>query len=296
MKRLGRVRLTPYLYLFPGMTAIVLFVYWPVLFNTLLSFTDYNFIRPTVSFVGFSNYTELFTREQFYMALLQSVVYVIGLWPFHVLLPLALALMTLKISRSGFTQFYKVVIFSPTVLSFAIACVIWMWLLDPLGGILAHLLRAFGIESPAWVRQHGYANLAIILVSGWKVFGLNFILFTAALVNIPESLLDAARVDGATSGQIFRRIQWHMITPTTFYVIMTSMMFSITAMLTPIQVMTKGGPFGSTMNIAYFVYTFGFEYFNAGLATAAAVVALLTMGAVVFIMFSLLERKVYYEH
>ncbi len=286
----------PYLYLLPILITIAVFIYWPLIFNVALSFTDWNFIKPKMSFVGIDNYQELFRRYEFGMSVYQSLIYISGLLPFQIFFPLILSLLLVNIRSSRLHQVYKIIIFSPTVLSFAIACLVWIWMLNPMGGIIGRVFVFLGLPNISWLRDPFWARWAVVLVAGWKIFGFNLILYTAAILQIPPNYVEAAQIDGASPWQVFWKVKWPLITPTTFYIMITSMIFATTSLLTPIQVLTEGGPYGSTMNIAYFVYVFGFQFFNVGLSSAASVITFLSLIVLIFVQFKGLERHVHYEY
>lgn len=293
-RRLARKRVLPFLYMSPAILFFVVFKYGPVLFGFVLSFFKWNFISP-MRWVGLANYVGMFNRELFVVALKNTVFYTVALLPMQIVLPLALAMLILRVSRKWASDFFKVTMFMPSILSFSITCMVWMWVFNPSFGSLNVILAFFGVGPQAWLNDERLAFWSIVLVSGWKSFGYNMIIFIAGLSAISEELLEAARIDGANPWQIFWKVKWPLLGPTTFFVFITSLIFAADKAFVPINILTQGGPHNVTTNLAHAIYLYGFQVFNIGLANSVSIFTFALFLAVTFLAMRLMERKVNYE-
>lgn len=180
----------------PALLLTVAFIYWPLVYSVYLSTLDWNFVSPEREFVGLQNFLELARDEGFRQAMVNTGAYLTVLVPVVVLVPLGIALLLWPIRRSRAQGVYRAVLFSPTVISFAVAAVAWLWMFNPLGGVLNRLISAAGGEGLAWLNDPKLAFWCVIAVSAWKVLGFNLVLYIAALESVPRDYLDAAELDG----------------------------------------------------------------------------------------------------
>lgn len=292
-RRRRRATVRGYLYLLPAALLTGIFVYWPLVASGILSFYEWNLVAPTWVPVGWQNYVELFTSRAFWLALINTGKAALALTLLTVLIPLVLAVLVLRISPR-FQTLYRVVLFSPAVISMAIACAIWLWIYHPLYGVLNSLLRMLGIEGPRWLSSGDWAIWGIINVTVWKTLGYNFVIFLAGLLAIPHEMQEAARVDGATEWRVFLHVTWPLLTPTTLFVFLTTFILAPQNLFVPTQILTHGGPNEASNNLGYLVYQLGFEYFRAGYASAAAMVIFLIFLGLTYLQFTLAERRVHY--
>jgi len=282
-----------YCYLAPAALLTLVFVYWPLVASTALSFYDWNLVSPTWSPVGWQNYVELVHNRAFWLALANTLRAAAALTVLTVLVPLLLAVIVLRVPRR-WQDVYRVVLFSPTVISMAIACAVWLWMFHPLHGVLNTLLRFAGIAGPSWLSSSSSAIWAIIIVTVWKTFGFNFVLYIAGLLAIPGEMYEAARVDGASGGQLFRHITIPLLAPTTLFVFLTTFILSPQNLFVPTQILTQGGPNETSNNLGYLVYQLGFEYFRVGYASAAATLIFLVFLGLTAVQFYFAERRIHY--
>jgi sn-glycerol 3-phosphate transport system permease protein len=282
-----------YFYLAPAAALTVLFVYWPLVGSTILSFYDWNLVSPTWAAVGWQNYRELIHNRAFWLALVNTGKAAAALTALTVFVPLVLAVAVLRVP-TRWRNVYRVLLFSPTVISMAIACGVWLWMFHPLHGVLNTLLRFMGVQGPSWLSSSNSAIWAIILVAVWKTFGFNFVLYIAGLLAIPGEMYEASRVDGASERQIFRHITIPLLAPTTLFVFLTTFILSPQNLFVPTQILTQGGPNEASNNLGYLPYQLGFEYFRVGYASAAATLIFLVFLAFTAAQFYLADRRVHY--
>jgi multiple sugar transport system permease protein/sn-glycerol 3-phosphate transport system permease protein len=285
---------TPYLLIAPLIILISVFIYWPLFYSTYLSFFDWNFVRPDKSFVGWDNYTRLADDPRFARALDGTWKYFVALIPIQVFLPLGLAMLLWPIRKAKAQSAYRIMLFSPTVIAWSVGAVMWLWIFNPLQGLLNKVLFEFGVERINWLSDRNTAIWAVIIVATWKALGFHLILYLAALEAVPHDYVEAAALDGATNWQIMRTIRFPLITPTFFFVLVTTVISVNEDVFGAINVLTQGGPFESTTNIIYYLYEQGFQYFQIGAASAVSVLLFLATVVLTWVQFRFVERHVHY--
>lgn len=284
----------PYWYILPAFLPLLVFTYLPLVRTVQLSLYDWNMVSPRWHFSGVRNYATLLAGEDFWLACWNTVLYVVGMLLFSIVLPLALAVLLARVAGPLQTV-YKVILFSPAVVSFAVAAITWLWIFNPIDGVLNRLLFMLGTAGPAWLNNPRWVIPAILIISAWKLLGYNLIIFAAGLAGIPGEYYDAAKVDGASGVQQFWRISWPLLTPTTFFVFVTTVIYAGQQTLIPIQILTQGGPNKASTNLVYLIFQYGFQFFDTGLASALATLVFLLFTGVTIIQQRLLERFVHYE-
>jgi ABC-type sugar transport system permease subunit len=283
------------LYTSPALIFFFAYKIWPIAYSLGLSFFDWNFVK-RMKFVSLKNYAAMFQRAEFQAAMANTLWYILGLLPAFIILPLAFAVMLTDVRSSRAQNLYKMFLFMPTVLALAIVCLVWMWMFNPSFGLLNSVIGFFGIKPQAWLSNKHTALISIIMVSGWKFLGSNLILFYAGLVSISRDYVEAAIVDGASKWQIFMKIKWPLLSPTTIYIVITSVIFAAERAFTPINILTQGGPANTSTNLSYVIYRFGFEYFNIGLASASAIFTAVLFLIITRVMMKTLGGYSYYEN
>lgn len=293
--RSGALRaISPYLFVLPVLVLMGVFIYWPLLYSVYLSLLEWNFVSPTREFVGLGNFLELARDETFRRALVNTALYLLVLVPLLVVAPLGLALLLWPVRRSRAQGVYRAVLFCPTVVPFAVAAVVWLWILDPVVGVLTQAVIAAGGDRVNWLQSPNAAFWCIVALSAWKILGFNLILYVAALESVPKDYMDAAQLDGAGWWPLFRHVRFPLITPTFFFVLVTTFIFVSDEVFAAINVLTQGGPYGTTANLLYFLYERGFRFFQVGEASATALILFVAVISVTWLQFRVLERHVHY--
>lgn len=283
----------PYLYLAPFILVLGIFTFWPLLQVLLLSFQTWN-LNPDVPsrFVGLDNYLGVVSSSLFGAALANTALYLLAAIPLKVILPLPVAIFIWSLGRRG--EIYRVIVFLPTLISFVAASVAWVWLLSPLGGYLAVLLETGGVRMTGLLTSADTALWTILGIATWKGFGFNVLLYLAGLTRIDRSLIEAMRIDGATDARIVCDLIVPMLGPTIVLVLVTTVIFTMQQVFTPIDVLTKGGPANSTTNLFYMTYQYTFVAFNVGYGAAATVILCALVFVVAFLKFSVADRLAHY--
>jgi ABC-type sugar transport system permease subunit len=279
------------LFVSPNLLLFGVFSYWPMLSNVYLSMVRWDMISPVKTFVGAGNFRYLATDATFHLVLRNSLVFTAGAVGGSLLLGLATALLlNQKLwGRNG----ARAVLFAPTLLSGAAIGIVWVYIFDPRFGMLARLLDGIGLPSPSWLTDPNWAMPAIVIVYVWKNVGFSTVIYLAGLQAIPRDLYEAARVDGAGVFWRFRSVTLPMLSPITFFLVVTSLLNSFQA-FDIIRVMTEGGPVNSTNTLIYYVYEQGFVAYNAGRAAAAALVLFVVMFGVTLVQLRYAEERVHY--
>lgn len=280
-----------YLFLLPTLAGLLLFSLGPVVAGFLISFTNWNILLPP-QWVGLDNYRALAIQDLPHKVLRNTLYYTLLNVPLNMALALAAAL--LLNLRLRWVSFYRAVYFLPVVSSTVAASLIWSWLYSPNFGPINYFLGLIGIDGPAWLGSTTWAMPAVILMSVWKGFGTNMLIFLAGLQGIPQEMHEAAMMDGANRWQRFWRVTWPLLTPTTFFVLVISCIVSF-QVFEQVFVMTDGGPAYATTVLGLFIYLNAFRYNNMGYAAAAAYLLFALILVITLMQFKFQGRWTYYE-
>jgi len=283
------------LFVFPNFFFLILFTYWPMWENIRLSLERTNLLAfsGANTFVGLENYEYIFNNRTFRLVLRNTLVFITACVGFTMIFGLMVALLlNLKLR---YRTTVRAVVFAPTLLSGAAIGIVWAYIFDPRFGLLAQILGWFNIASPHWLDRPNWALPAVIIVYVWKNLGFASVIFLAGLQAIPQDLYDAAKIDGANAWWRFKSVTIPMLSPISFFLVVTSILATFQA-FDIIQVMTSGGPaFGST-TLVYYVYDQSFgQGANFGRAAAAAIVLFIAMLIVTIIQVRFTEKKVHYD-
>ncbi len=257
-----------------------------------LSVFDWNFVSPTMDFVGFENFISLIGEREFIEVMRNSAVYTFLTVFFTLSISLFLALWLNK--QGGLYSFIQGAIFSPHIISLVSISMLWMWLMDSDYGLLNWFLGLVGIAKIEWLTHPDTALFSLVLVAVWKGIGFNTLVFIAGLQSIPKDMYEAAQLDEASPFRILYKITLPMLSPTLFFLAVISMIGSFQVFDT-IAIMTQGGPINSTNTFVYYIYENGFRFFKIGYASAAGVVLLLVISLLTIIYFKLLASRVHYR-
>lgn len=249
------------------MAILGVFNFYPALYSLYLSFFSWNGLSPEREGVGLANYSRLLASSEFWNSLRVTVVYAAGM----TLGSLALGLLSatlLNLPVAG-RAIYRALYFLPVITPTVAAGVVWRYLFDPSQGVVNQFLARAGIDGPAWLVDPSWALLAVIIVGVWKRVGFNMVVYLAALQGVPRSYYEAAHLDGAGTWQTFRHITLPLIAPSTFFLSVTALIEAF-QVFDLVYVMTAGGPLKSTDVIGYYLYRYGFRYYELGFASAIA--------------------------
>jgi multiple sugar transport system permease protein len=268
----------------------------PVLQTLELSFFEWNLLPTTPKiFVAFQNYQRLLELPEVQQALWNTLIYIVGIVPLAVVLPLSIAILTENIQGKA-RNIYRALVFIPMIMAPVVVAIIWRWLLNPMQGIVnISLLGALRLEPINFLRDENWAIWTIIFITGWKLIGFSTLIFSAAIANVDRSYLEAARLDGANEWQITKGITLPLISPTIFFITMLTVLLGSQWSFAYINVLTQGGPRNATTNIYHLLYEYGFGSFAIGWSSAAAILLFLGFGLLAFLGLRLMNRYAIYE-
>jgi multiple sugar transport system permease protein len=263
-----------WLFLAPALTVLVATFFLPIAGSLLLSFTDFDIYAigrlDNFRVIGPRNYTTLVASPLFWLALKNTLYFVLVGGPVSLLVALGAALLVnAKLVR--FKSFFRTVYFAPFVTTLVAVAIVWRYLYHPTYGILNYALGAVGIAPVDWLGDPRWAMPAIIVMAVWKNFGYNMLILIAGLQAIPEELYEAALLDGAGAWGRFRHVTLPMLTPTLVFVGLITMIGYFQVFAEP-YVMTAGGPLRSTTTMVLLMYEEGFRWWRMGYAAAIAFV------------------------
>lgn len=265
MKRLrSRETLVGYLFIAPWLIGFVLFKLGPLAFSLGMSFCDWDIINPP-RFIGLANYAGLIGDSLFWTSLANTAYYF--LWvPLAIVLAIPLAVLLNQPIR-GVTLF-RALYYLPSVTSGAVVAMIWIWMLHPHYGVINSLLGNLGITGPLWLSSPEWAMPGLLLVRMFYI-GPIIVIFLAGLKGIPQSLYEAAWLDGASGWKAFRFVTLPMLTPVILFNFVMYTILALQAFTEP-YVMTAGGPMNRTLLYVIYLYNNAFGYFRMGYASALA--------------------------
>lgn len=289
-------KLKPYIYLAPAVIPIVVFVYYPLVKSLEISFFSWNMVSPNRRFVGLENYQNLLTSSEFWKSVWNTGIYTVLLVLLLLVVPFFVAFAVTQV-RNKLQGFYKSAIFVPTVLSLAVASIVFLWLFNPISGSINNILQIFGLSGVNWLSDPKWALISVVLITSWKTFGYHFILLLAGVLSVPQDIVEAAKIDGVSSNMgLIRRIYIPLASGTIMFVFVITVVLGIQWSFVPIQMLTNGGPDQASTHLVFTVYQYAFQYFRSGLASAVSVLTFLVFSGLIVLQAFVMERRVHYEN
>ena len=291
-----RQPLAPWLYLAPALVALFVWIYGPLGYALWLSFHEWNMLPfAPIRSVGTLNYERLIDLPEMAQALRNTLWYLLGLLPLTVALPVAAAILTQDLAPR-WRNLYRGLIFVPLIIAPVAAAAVWRWLLDPGFGLVNMAIQSLGFAPVRFLQSPDLAIWTIVWITGWKLIGFSTLIVSASLANINPALIEAARLDGATEWQVTRRIRLPLLSPVIFLLVLLTMLLGAQWSFTYIHVLTQGGPLGSSNNIYYLLWQFGFGSLAAGWASAAGILLFAGFGLVAACLLWLMNRVTFHDN
>jgi raffinose/stachyose/melibiose transport system permease protein len=268
--RIGAGRLlTIIAFLLPSIIVYSLFVFFPLFQAAYYGLYDWNGLGPLVDNVGLENFRNVLSDSLFHKAIRHNLVILV--LSLLIQLPLALLLALLATGNVRGKAFFRTVFFLPYVLSEVVTAVVWSFLLQPNTGINHLLERLPGFESVAWLSEPDIVLYVLFVVITWRYVGFHFVLFLAGLQSIPRELVEAARLDGASTARVTRDVVIPLLGPTIRISVFLSVVGSL-QFFDLIWVMTEGGPINASETMATYMYKYSFQRFEIGYGAAVSLV------------------------
>jgi multiple sugar transport system permease protein len=286
-----RALVTGLLFISPWIIGFVAFRVFPFFASLYYSFTFFPILdRP--KWVGLSNYQDLFGDSRFLTSLYNTSYYALGAVPLATLVGILLA-MLLNTRVRGLSLF-RTIYFLPSITPVVAAAIVWLWMFDPINGVINYLLDLVGIHGPGWMGSPQWSKPALILMSMWGVGGA-VVIYLAALQDVPRELLEASELDGANAARRIWHVTLPMISPVILFNVITGLIGAF-QYFTEVHVMTggTGSPADSTLMMSIYLYQTAFQFFKIGYASAQAWVLFLIVIAFTVVLFRISGRLVYY--
>jgi multiple sugar transport system permease protein len=266
--------LAGWLFVSPMLIGVFVLVLLPILATLILNFADWNFVAGLdgLKWVGFANFKKLFHDPTFLKSIRNNVLFLLAV-PVYMIISMLLAIL---IDRHVYLKsYFKVAYFMPYISSIVAVAVVWQVLFHPSYGPINEFLKSIGIDNPPkWIADPNYALVSIMMITVWISIGFNMIIYIAGLQSIPKDLYEAADIDGANGWVKFFRITFPLLSPTSFFLLVTGII-STFKVFDVIAVLTQGGPMESTTMMVWYLYDTAFVNLKIGYASSMATVLFL---------------------
>ena len=281
----------PWLLLAPQMLVILVFFFWPAGQALYQSLQQQDPFGTSVEFVGLDNFRQLFDDPSYVESFKTTALFSVLVAGIGISLSLMLAVFADRITRGG--TFYKTMLILPYAVAPAVAAVLWVFMFSPSLGVVAYALGKLGID---WnhLMNSGHAMTLIVMAAIWKQLSYNFLFFLAGLQSIPRSLIEAAAIDGARPWRRFWTVQFPLLSPTTFFLLVINVVYAFFDTFAIVDAATHGGPGTDTAILVYKVYYDGFKAMDLGGSAAQSVVLMGIVVVLTVIQFRYVEKKVNY--
>ena len=293
MKRsIFRNRWLPYLLLTPQLVVVVVFFFWPAFDSLRLSLFKVTPFGDREIFIGVENFVDLLTAPEYGRSVVNSFIFSLGVT--GLALTVSLFLANLANQKIRGLPFYRTAILWTYGIAPPVSGIIWLFIFHPSYGMLPYLLSMVTTYDFNWLLKGWVAMLLVIFAAAWAHLGYNIAFFLAGLQTIPDSVIEAARVDGAGGFELFRRITFPLLSPVTFFLFLMNMVFSFFETFGIIHAVTQGGPGDTTTIMVYKAYVDGFVNLRMGYSAAQSVILMALVIVLTVLQFRYTERKVTY--
>ncbi|MFC5407218.1 carbohydrate ABC transporter permease [Cohnella soli] len=284
-------QLSAYLFILPSMICFIVFVLIPAVMGLGLSLFQWDLMTP-IRYVGLDNWTDFLNNKEAIASIRTTLLFVVISIPLTISFGLLLALLVNKLPFGK--PVFRSVFFIPSVSSMVAMSVIWVNMYAKDTGLINYGLSLIGISPVGWLSGPWTAILSVILFSLWHSAGYNMLIFLAGLQAIDETLYEAAKVDGAGPFYVFRKVTLPLLSPTMFFIVITSVIGNLQT-FEAVYILTGGGPGYSTTTLVYFIVNAAFKGFNMGLAATISTVLFALIAIVTLIQWKFQERWVHYN-
>ncbi len=277
----------------PNLLAIVVFGYYPTVYNFVLSFTDWDFVQPAPVVVGLDNYIELFQSGSMLMDALRNTAIFVLVAVVGTLFG-GMAIGALLAQRLRFSGLVRTLAFAPHMLPGAAVGVLWLFMFDPNYGLSRWLFSMFGMESPHWTTTSDFSLWSITIAYAWQRLGFVAIIYYTAILDLPKDIYEAAALDGARGWPLFRHITLPLLSPVTFFLTVTGIIAAAQT-FDIIATLTMGGPGTSSTTLPWMIYDQAFVDFNIGTSAATATVMFVLLLVVTLVQTKYASKQVHYS-
>ncbi len=288
---LFKSRWLPWLLIAPQMAVILVFFFWPAAQALYWSTLQQDAFGTSVEFVGLDNFHALFADDSYLASFTTTAVFSVAVAGVGLTASLLLAVMADRVVKGA--ALYKTLLVWPYAVAPAVAGVLWLFMFAPSIGVVSYALKAMGLE---WnhLLNGTHAMILIVMAAVWKQISYNFLFFLAGLQSIPKSLIEAASMDGAGPWRRFWTVQFPLLTPTTFFLLVINIIYVFIDTFAIIDAATSGGPGKDTAILVYKVYFDGFKAMDLGASATQSVVLMTILVALTVVQFRYVEKRVHY--
>ncbi|MGA8009697.1 MAG: sugar ABC transporter permease [Thiomonas sp.] len=287
-----RQTLVAWALLAPAIVLLTAFTLYPALVTLWQSVMSTPTGNQASHFVGAQQFAQMLADPLFRKVMLNNLLYAAGSIPASVVIALLMALLV-NVRFPG-RALARMAYFTPTVLPLVAAANIWLFFYTPGYGLLDRCLHLLGLQGHNWLGEPSTALWAVTAVAAWKQAGFFMIFYLAALQNIPSQLVEAARIEGASRWQVFRRVTLPLIGPTTLFILINAVIGAF-SLVDALFVLTNGGPDNASNLLLYYIYQNAFQYWDTGYAAALTVVLIALLGLVSWVQFASMGRRTHYQ-
>lgn len=276
----------------PNLIVILVFSYWPTIYNVYLSLTKWDLVDPQPTFVGLRNYLSMITDNRFHSALINTAIFTgvstVGSLVGGILMGLLLA------ARLRFSGFVRTIAFAPHLLPGAAIGVLWLFIFDPTYGLSRVAFDLVGMDSPRWTTTSDWSVWAITLAYLWQRLGFVTIIYYTAILDLPKDVYEAASLDGASGWRLHLNLTLPLLSPATLFLSITGLIGAAQA-FDIIATLTEGGPGDSSTTLSWLIYATAFRDFDIGMSAASATLMFLLLLALTVIQLRIGDRTVHYQ-
>ena len=288
-RALGSEHLAGWGFTLPAVVLIVIFGIVPIVWSAIMSF-QHNDLVSAPHWVGLANYRALLHDPAFAASVRHTLLYTVLFVPLSVAGAMLVA-WALNRKLHG-VRFYRLAVFVPVVTSTVATGIIFLWLLDPVFGLVNFFLGKLGIPAQGFLSDPNQALYCIVAMTIWGWLGFDVIIYLAALQGVPQELIEAAEIDGAGKWSSFRNVVLPFLRPATLFLVVWSTISAL-QLFDEIYVTTRGGPLGATTVVVFYLYQQAFQFFNGGYAAAIAYVLFLAILVITIIQLKVGSRRAY---
>jgi ABC-type sugar transport system permease subunit len=293
MSWMSRERIAGYLFVAPSLVHFLVFTVYLMLSSLVISTWTWDLLTPHRE-VGWHNFNTLLFHDPIFWTAFKNTI-VLGVLTVVPGMILGLLLALIVNTKLRGISIFRAAYFLPVVVPTVATAIIFRWLYNPDFGVLNWLLGHVGVPPQDWLGSPSTALISLAAMSVWQSLGWNMTFFLVGLQSIPEQLYEAAKLDGAGGWRRFRHITWPLLTPMTFFILVTSTIGSLQGGFDNVYLMTQGGPGYSTYTNSFYLYSQAFRYFHYGYAAAYAWVLFIVIAVVTFLQFRLLSKRINYD-
>lgn len=279
------------IFLAPNLIGFMIFTLVPMVFSMVMSLYDWP-LTGEHTFVGLDNFITLFTQDVlFWKVMKNTLVYVAAYVALNVVIAMAMAVWITSLKKAN--EFFRSAFFLPMMIGIVSSTMIFKWILSE-NGLVNTIIRLFGGDAPNWFGSTATAMIAVVIVSVWQGFGYNMVIFISGLLGVPDSVKEAAKIDGANAVQTFFRVILPCMSPSVFFAIVMTVISSF-QVFDQTYVSTMGGPNNATNTLVLYLYNHAFKYQRLGYASAIAWILFFCILIVTALLMKQQKRFVNYE-